>query len=252
MFYMHLKQDSKLFTGIFVFPLTIAAVIIVGSDCFLMALSHLMWLMPVPRGDHRRPTSTDRPIRPELVTSSQRPHRHRPSRCLVFLWNRSAPPAGTAGGLPLHPLSHPLVLYRADSAAGLPERTSTRAQRLLPVLHPHGAAPGAHPGVSAAAALWHAGLGDPSAALRRGMYRVAPGLAGAGWWPFPSLPPSFLALAAAVRPDDAQPRSAHRHSSHVHGDRHHHVVAGDELHPRAPALHPVPGMLYLFFDLFPR
>jgi cytochrome c oxidase subunit IV len=30
MFYMHLKQDSKLFTGLFVFPLTIAAVIIVG------------------------------------------------------------------------------------------------------------------------------------------------------------------------------------------------------------------------------
>jgi cytochrome c oxidase subunit IV len=30
MFYMHLKQDSKLFTGIFVFPLTIATVIIVG------------------------------------------------------------------------------------------------------------------------------------------------------------------------------------------------------------------------------
>jgi cytochrome c oxidase subunit IV len=30
MFYMHLKQDSKLFSGIFVVPLTIAAVIIVG------------------------------------------------------------------------------------------------------------------------------------------------------------------------------------------------------------------------------
>ena len=30
MFYMHLKQDSKLFTGVFVFPLTIAAIIIVG------------------------------------------------------------------------------------------------------------------------------------------------------------------------------------------------------------------------------
>ena len=28
MFYMHLKQDSKLFTGVFVFPLTIAAFII--------------------------------------------------------------------------------------------------------------------------------------------------------------------------------------------------------------------------------
>jgi cytochrome c oxidase subunit IV len=30
MFYMHLKQDSKLFTGIFVFPLIIAAVVIVS------------------------------------------------------------------------------------------------------------------------------------------------------------------------------------------------------------------------------
>jgi cytochrome c oxidase subunit IV len=30
MFYMHLKQDSKLFSGLFVFPLTIATVIIVG------------------------------------------------------------------------------------------------------------------------------------------------------------------------------------------------------------------------------
>jgi cytochrome c oxidase subunit 4 len=28
MFYMHLKQDSRLFTGVFVFPLIIAAVII--------------------------------------------------------------------------------------------------------------------------------------------------------------------------------------------------------------------------------
>src|SRR3954467_14050659 len=30
MFYMHLKQDSKLFTGLFVFPLLIATVIIVS------------------------------------------------------------------------------------------------------------------------------------------------------------------------------------------------------------------------------
>ena len=30
MFYMHLKQDSKLFSGVFVFPLIIATVIIVG------------------------------------------------------------------------------------------------------------------------------------------------------------------------------------------------------------------------------
>jgi caa(3)-type oxidase subunit IV len=36
MFYMHLKQDSKLFTGIFVFPLIIATIIIV-SLMILMA-----------------------------------------------------------------------------------------------------------------------------------------------------------------------------------------------------------------------
>jgi cytochrome c oxidase subunit 4 len=30
MFYMHLKQDSKLFTGVFVFPLIIAAFIVVA------------------------------------------------------------------------------------------------------------------------------------------------------------------------------------------------------------------------------
>jgi hypothetical protein len=34
MFYMHLKQDSKLFTGVFVFPLIIATFIVVA----LMAL----------------------------------------------------------------------------------------------------------------------------------------------------------------------------------------------------------------------
>jgi caa(3)-type oxidase subunit IV len=30
MYYMHLKQDSKLFSGLFVFPLTIAAVVILS------------------------------------------------------------------------------------------------------------------------------------------------------------------------------------------------------------------------------
>jgi heme/copper-type cytochrome/quinol oxidase subunit 4 len=30
MFYMHLKQDSRLFTGVFVFPLIIAAVVILA------------------------------------------------------------------------------------------------------------------------------------------------------------------------------------------------------------------------------
>jgi len=36
MFYMHLKQDSKIFTGVFVFPLIIATVVIV-SLIILMA-----------------------------------------------------------------------------------------------------------------------------------------------------------------------------------------------------------------------
>jgi cytochrome c oxidase subunit 4 len=40
MFYMHLKQDSKLFSGIFVFPLTIAAVMIVG---LMLLMSYHMW-----------------------------------------------------------------------------------------------------------------------------------------------------------------------------------------------------------------
>jgi len=39
MFYMHLKQDSRLFTGVFVFPLIIAAVIIF-SLAALIAYHH--------------------------------------------------------------------------------------------------------------------------------------------------------------------------------------------------------------------
>ena len=39
MFYMHLKQDSKIFTGVFVFPLIVAAVVIV-SLIILFAYHH--------------------------------------------------------------------------------------------------------------------------------------------------------------------------------------------------------------------
>lgn len=41
MFYMHLKQDNKLFSGLFVFPLTIAAVIILALIA-LFSVVHLM------------------------------------------------------------------------------------------------------------------------------------------------------------------------------------------------------------------
>src|ERR671920_575075 len=40
MFYMHLKQDSKLFSGVFVFPLIIATVVIVG---LMLLMSYHMW-----------------------------------------------------------------------------------------------------------------------------------------------------------------------------------------------------------------
>ncbi len=42
MFYMHLKQDSKIFSGLFVFPLLLAAVIIVA----LVALFSVVHLVP--------------------------------------------------------------------------------------------------------------------------------------------------------------------------------------------------------------
>jgi cytochrome c oxidase subunit IV len=40
MFYMHLKQDSRLFTGIFVFPLIIATVVIVS---LMLLMAYHMW-----------------------------------------------------------------------------------------------------------------------------------------------------------------------------------------------------------------
>jgi heme/copper-type cytochrome/quinol oxidase subunit 4 len=43
MFYMHLKQDSKIFTGLFVFPLIIATVVILA---LLMLFAYLAALHP--------------------------------------------------------------------------------------------------------------------------------------------------------------------------------------------------------------
>ena len=43
MFYMHLKQDSKIFSGLFVFPLIIAAVLIVA---LLLLFAYLRTLHP--------------------------------------------------------------------------------------------------------------------------------------------------------------------------------------------------------------
>ena len=47
MFYMHLKQDSKIFSGLFVFPILIAAFVIIA----LLALFSYLYLL------HPRPTA---------------------------------------------------------------------------------------------------------------------------------------------------------------------------------------------------
>ena len=46
MYYMHLKNDSKLFSGVFVFPIIIAAVIIVG----LIVLQTYHWAFATSGG----------------------------------------------------------------------------------------------------------------------------------------------------------------------------------------------------------
>ena len=98
MFYMHLKQDSKLFTGVFVFPLAIATFIVVGVDDSTGVPLH----RSRGRGNAGRAATTDGSLPVELVGSPQRSHRHRTSRCLVFLRNRTLPaPARLAPAVPL-------------------------------------------------------------------------------------------------------------------------------------------------------
>ena len=46
MFYMHLKQDSRLFSSVFVFPLIIAAVIVLA---LLLLFGYLYSLHPLPK-----------------------------------------------------------------------------------------------------------------------------------------------------------------------------------------------------------
>src|SRR5687767_12786039 len=88
-----------------------------------------------------------------VVAPPQRSSRHRTSRCLVLLGYRTAspPPRPWASRLTL---ANPVFLCRASSTAGVAQWTATRPERLLPLLHPHGAAPVADPGISAASARW--------------------------------------------------------------------------------------------------
>ena len=71
MYYMHLKNDSKLFSGVFVFPLIIAAVVILA----LIALQAYHWAFARSGDDAAAP----RPLR-----TSERGPRDRtsgPGRC---------------------------------------------------------------------------------------------------------------------------------------------------------------------------
>ncbi len=45
MFYMHLKQDSRVFTGVFVFPLTIAAIVVLAL--FVLMAYHMAFARSV-------------------------------------------------------------------------------------------------------------------------------------------------------------------------------------------------------------
>ena len=100
MFYMHLKQDDRIFSGLFIFPLIIATIVILalitldGLPHGIRQRDRLMHLPFVPLLDDRpRPTI---PYELELGVAPQRPDRHRASRCLVLLGHRAdAPPAGT-------------------------------------------------------------------------------------------------------------------------------------------------------------
>src|SRR5215213_6586722 len=108
-----------------------------------------------------------------LGTSPHRPHRHRTSRCLVLLWHRALPPPPWLTSR--LPVADAVVRGCPRGAVAGPERAGTRSERLLPVLHAYGAAPGAHPGIPstasrrasrmAAAAPAHASGGAASGAV---------------------------------------------------------------------------------------
>ena len=111
MFYMHLKNDSKLFSGVFVFPLIIATVIILGADrargvpLGLRALGVTLAAARAARSTSGRGRLV--PYECGLVAAPQRSPRHRAPRCPVLLRDRTAAPparpgpagAGLAGGL---------------------------------------------------------------------------------------------------------------------------------------------------------
>lgn len=48
MFYMHLKYDSKIFSGVFLFPLTLGALVICGLILLYHVLHPLVRPMPIP------------------------------------------------------------------------------------------------------------------------------------------------------------------------------------------------------------
>ena len=163
---LHAPQAGhKLFTGLFVFPLIIATVIILALIVLGPTTSPSRGRGDAPAAPRSSTASAaDRSLRAELVAPSQRPPGHRAPRCPLFLRDRAlAPPPAAcrrrrAGASSASP--------RRCSCC-CPQRAGARPERLLPVLRPHGAAPAAHPGVPAAADAGNAGLAAPAAACGR-------------------------------------------------------------------------------------
>ena len=148
MFYMHLKQDHRLFSGVFVFPLIIATVIILALIALDGVPLRLRDRADDPAALRARSSTSGRgrpdPVRAELVAPSQRTRGHRASRCLVLLRDRTAPPPGTGLGPPAPRWQVACFGACAARPAGVAQRADPRPERLLPLLGPHGAAPGAH------------------------------------------------------------------------------------------------------------
>ena len=231
MFYMHLKQDSKLFTGVFVFPLIIAAFIIVAL--IVLQAYHFAFARS---GNAGRTPSTDRlhtsgawSLHPSVLIGtgilgalyfygigpSPPAHGYPPASrwqvlsfvaaLLFWCWSLNGPVHDLSDYylFSVHMVQHLVLtlLFPPLLLAGIP------AWLLRPLLAPAGCAPVAR-------------------------FLTRPWLAAVL---FSARSPSGTAVL--LRSHDAEPRGAHRHPPDVHGDGHADVVAG---HGSAAGASPAP------------
>src|SRR5207247_6860962 len=149
--------------------------------------------------------------------ASERRHRARPAgRALCVLgWVRGAPPPRC-------------VVHCGSSGAGpRAQRSVTQPLGLLSLQRPHGAAPGAHARVPAAAALWNARVGGPAgAAAPLGVPVRALGHASSHRRRAVLRADHAVALPAILRGRARAPSAPHRATPHLHRHGGDNVVAG--------------------------